>query len=85
MEVHEDDFDDIRLLEDGEGFTFALVPVGEDPPPPGPEVVASLVGVGTEIQWETTDPLTDDTQGDGSQGDGSQGDTGVETSDGSDG
>lgn len=71
LEVYEDDFDDIRLLEDGEGFTFALVAVGEDPPPPASDVVASLVGVGSEIEWEVTDPLTDDTP--------------VDTSDGSDG
>lgn len=71
VEVYEDDFDDIRLLADGEGFTFALVAVGEDPPPPGQDVIASLVGVGSEIQWEVTDPLTDDTP--------------VDTSDGSDG
>ncbi len=82
-EVYEDDFDDIRLLDDGEGFTFALVAVGDDPPPPPPAVIVSLVGVGSEIQWEgpdpltttTLDPLTEDTEGD----------VPVEESDGSDG
>ena len=70
VEVYEDDFDDIRLLNDGEGFTFALVAVGEDPPPPAPEVITSLVGVGSEIQWEVTDPVGEDS---------------VDTSDGNDG
>ncbi|MCY3850988.1 MAG: hypothetical protein OXF75_09340 [Acidimicrobiaceae bacterium] len=56
IEVYEDDFDDIRLLDDGEGFSFALVPVGEDPPPPDAEVISSLVGVGAEIDWEIPDP-----------------------------
>lgn len=58
VEVFEDDFDDIRLLGDGEGFSFALVAVGDDPPPPASDVVASLVGVGSQIEWEGTDPLT---------------------------
>ena len=83
IEVYEDDFDDIRLLDDGEGFTFALVAVGDDPPPPAPGGIASLVGVGSEIQWEgpdpltttTLDPLTEDTEGD----------VPIEESDGSDG
>ncbi len=69
IEVYEDDFDDIRLLEDGEGFSFALVAVGDDPPPPGSDVIAALVGVGSEIQWEdpgptattTLIPLSEDT------------------------
>ena len=87
IEVYEDDFDDIRLLGDGEGFTFALVAVGDDPPPPAPEGIVSLVGVGSEIQWEgpdpltttTLDPLTEDTEGDVPE------DVDVEESDGSDG
>lgn len=58
VEVFEDNFNDIRLLRDGEGFSFALVPEGEDPPPPDAEVVASLVGVGADIQWPGPDPLT---------------------------
>ena len=58
IEVYEDDFDDIRLLEDGEGFSFALVAVGDDPPPPAQAAVGSLIGVGAEIEWEGPDPLT---------------------------
>ena len=88
IEVHEDDFDDIRLLGDGEGFSFALVAVGDDPPPPASDVVASLVGVGSNIDWEvpdslpttTLDPITEDTEGDVPVDV-----EGVEESDGSDG
>ncbi len=58
IEVYEDDFDDIRLLGDGEGFSFALVAVGDDPPPPAQAAVGSLIGVGAEIEWEGPDPLT---------------------------
>ena len=75
VEVFEDDFEDIRLLRDAEGFSFALVAVGEDPPPPADDVVAGLVGVGAEVDWEgldplddltttTLDPIADDTEGD---------------------
>jgi len=56
VEVYEDGFDDIRLLGDGEGFSFALVAVGDDPPPPAQESVGSLVGVGSELEWQGTDP-----------------------------
>ncbi len=58
IEVYEDDFGDIRLLEDAEGFSFALVAEGDDPPPPASGDVASLIGVGSEIEWEGPDPLT---------------------------
>ncbi len=85
IEVYEDDFDDIRLLEDGEGFSFALVAVGDDPPPPAQAAVGSLIGVGAEIEWQgpapltttTLDPLSDETGGDAPAD--------VEESDGSDG
>ena len=30
-------------LDDGEGFSFALLAVGDDPPPPAPEAVASPI------------------------------------------
>ena len=81
IEVYEDGFDDIRLLADGEGFSFALVAVGDDPPPPSQAAIAALVGVGAEIQWQgpdpltttTLDPLSTDTQGDGSEGGGAEG------------
>ncbi len=72
IEVYEDDFDDIRLLEDGEGFSFALVAVGDDPPPPAGDTVGSLVGVGSDIEWEgpppsgSLDPSSGDT-GDGGE------------------
>ena len=56
VEVYEDGFDDIRLLGDGEGFSFALVAVGDDPPPPAQESVGSLVGVGSELEWQGADP-----------------------------
>ena len=72
IEVYEDDFDDIRLLGDAEGFSFALVAVGDDPPPPASDVVTSLVGVGSNVEWEIPDslptttlaPLSEDTEGD---------------------
>ncbi len=68
VEVFEDNFRDIRLLGDGEGFSFARVPVAEDPPPPLPEVVASLVGVGSAIDYlppttTTIDLLTPPAEG----------------------
>ncbi len=52
LEVYEDDFDDIRLLDDGEGFSFALVAVGDDPPPPASDTIGALIGVGSQIEWE---------------------------------
>ncbi len=72
VEVYEDDFDDIRLLEDSEGFSFALVAVGDDPPPPAQAVVAYLPSVGTELEpldldslaTTTLAPLSEDTEGD---------------------
>ena len=71
IEVYEDDFDDIRLLDDGEGFSFALVAVGDDPPPPASDTVAALIGVGSQIEWEgepsttPSDPGVGDVGGDG--------------------
>ena len=60
VEVFEDNFRDIRLLGDGEGFSFARVPVAEDPPPPLPEVVSSLVGVGAAIDYVPPTTTTPD-------------------------
>ena len=43
-EEYIDDFDDVRLLEDLEAFTFARVPVGaEIPPPPDVQLQQALV------------------------------------------
>lgn len=58
VEVFEDNFADIRLLGDGEGFSFALVPEGADPPPPAEDVVGALAGVSPDIQWPGPEPLT---------------------------
>ena len=57
VEVFEDNFRNIRLLGDGEGFSFALVPLAEDPPPPADDVIVSLVGVGSQIEFVPTTTL----------------------------
>ena len=62
IEVFDDDFDDIRLLANGEGFSFALVPEGledEEIPPPLPETIETLRGVGTDLEWEGDPPGTE--------------------------
>lgn len=60
IDAFDDNFNDIRFLQDGEGFTFARVPVGEDPPPPPFDVITALRGVGSVIEYEAppeTDPV----------------------------
>ena len=62
-EEYTDDFDDIRLLEDLEAFTFARVPAGaEIPPPPEDRLqiaasasVGNLVSAGPETDVDPTD------------------------------
>ena len=85
IEVYEDDFDDIRLLGDGEGFSFALVAAGDDPLPPAQAVVSYLRSVGAEFEPEGPDPLTTTTLAPLSEN--TEGDVpeDVEESDGSDG
>ena len=88
IEVYEDDFDDIRLLGDGEGFSFALVAVGDDPPPPAQAVVTYLRRVGTEFEPLEPDPLTTTTLAplsEDTEGDVPDDVEDVEESDGSDG
>lgn len=45
VEVFERDFSSIGFDRDGEAFTFALVPVGEDPPEPSATTLAALANI----------------------------------------
>ena len=61
--VYDRDFESIAFLEDREAFSIAMVPVGEDPPPPSATSLAQLdASTGSDLISTGTVPLdvTDD-------------------------
>ncbi|MEZ5165604.1 MAG: hypothetical protein R2695_03595 [Acidimicrobiales bacterium] len=59
VNIYKKDFADIRFLDDGEAFTVAKVPVGEDPPAPSETSLAQLAAATGSTNIEaTTVPAT---------------------------
>ncbi len=70
--VYDRDFESIQFFEDREAYSIAMVPVGEDPPPPSAASLAQLdASTGSDLISSGTVPLeTTDGTDDGDDSDG---------------
>ncbi len=67
--VYDRDFESIQFLQDREAFSIALVPAGEDPPPPAATSLAQLdTSTGSDLVSSGTVPLETGTDSDTDDG-----------------
>lgn len=82
--VYREGFGEIRFLEDGEAFTIAKVPVGEDPPAPSEASLAQLASTRGTLNLLSDNPILPPLEG-AETGDDTSDDTGDDpVDDGSD-